>query len=175
MSIKSVLPLIILAIAAPANAADMPRETPQVFKSLLDCRALTDGTARLACYDAQVTALASAEEKQDVVVVDRKQIRQARRSLFGLALPKIDLFGGEDKEDQEGFEEIETTIKSAARTSEGRWSFVLEDGAKWVQAETKTLPRDPRAGFKIKIRRAALGSFVANIEGQNGTRVRRMN
>jgi hypothetical protein len=165
-------------LAVAAQAAEMPRGRPEVFKKLLDCRAITEAAQRLACYDGQVAALESAEAKQDVVVVDRKQIREARKSLFGLTLPKIDLFGGSDddsKPQEEGFSEIETTVSRASLRGDGKWFLVLADGAKWVQTERKTMVRDPKAGSTIKIRRAALGSYMANIDGQNAIRVRREN
>lgn len=165
-----------LAAAADKNAANPPVEAVQ---KLLDCRSIEAAEARLACYDAGASTLSAAIERKDVVVADRAQIRKARRSLFGLTLPSFNLFGrGEeedDKEDREAFAELNSTIKSARKRADRNWVFILEDGAKWVQTDTKNIPRDPRGGMKIRIRRAAVGSFLANVDGQIAVRVQREN
>ncbi len=113
-----------------------------------------------------------------MVVVDRAQVRAARRSLFGLTLPNLAILdgGAKDAEEKgEGFTEIETTIGRAYRGSDGHWVMVLADGAKWLQTDTRELPGDPAAGKKIHIRKAALGSYFANINGGIAIRVQRQN
>ena len=88
--------------ATPAGAADAKDARPAMFQKLVDCRAQQDAALRLACYDAQVAALDDAETKKELVVVDKAQMKQARKSLFGFSLPKISLFGGgENDQDQE--------------------------------------------------------------------------
>ena len=85
-----IAPLALLLIAAPAAAADKPKQAPPaVVQKLLDCRALTDSAARLACLDAGVAALAGAVENRDVLVADKEEVKKARRGLFGLALPSF--------------------------------------------------------------------------------------
>ena len=171
-----------LIIAAPAAAADKPKQAPPaVVQKLLDCRALTDSAARLACLDAGVAALAGAVESREVLVADKEEVKQARRSLFGLALPSFNLFGKGDDEDDDKADargvvtEIEAVLTSARQSRPGFWSFALDDGSRWVMTEGKTIPRDPRAGMKIRIRRAAVGSYLANVDGQIAVRVRRVN
>jgi hypothetical protein len=103
---------------------------------------------------------------------------KARKGLFGLTLPDLGLFGGKDAEekdpDQEGISKIESTIRSAGQNAEGNWVITLEDGAKWVQTEAKSI-RTPKPGQPIRIRKAALGSFFANIDGQTAIRMKRQN
>ena len=54
------------------------------------------------------------------------------------------------------------------------WIFRLEDGSLWEQIELRDqLSRDPRAGQPIVIRRAALGSFRAEVDGMRPIRVSR--
>lgn len=160
--------------AAPAAA---PAARPDVLRKLVDCRAIQDATARLACYDAQVGALDVAEQRRDVVVMERKQVVEARKSLFGFSLPSLSLFGGGDKAEKDGdsISQIETTIARARQTGYGQWSFTLADGARWVQTDSKTLAVPPAPGQKIRIRKGAMTSYFANIEGQPGIRVRREN
>ncbi|WP_353218230.1 hypothetical protein [Sandarakinorhabdus sp.] len=169
------------ALAAPANAAEkLAQPPPAVVRKLLDCRSLTDTAQRLACLDTGVAALAEAVEKRDVLVADREQVKAARRGLFGIALPSFKLFGdgkadGEDTDDQGALKQIEAKLTSARAGAGGNWRLVLDDGSIWVQTDGGTLARDPRPGMPIRIRRAAVGSYLANIDGQIAVRVRRIN
>lgn len=169
--------VVLGCLPAAAAAADIQKERPELFRKLVDCRAVVEAQARLACFDASVAAIDTAEARDDIVVIDRQAVRKARRTLFGLTLPSFDLFGGkaDDEQEEEGFSSIATTIKRASTNAEGKYVLILEDGAKWVQTERKQLVSDPKAGSQIKIRRAALGSFMANIDGQTAIRVRREN
>lgn len=163
--------LAALLIATP-GLADKPVEVatqPPVFRAVIDCKGLADPVARLACYDKAVGALASAAEARDVLVVDRATARETKRSLFGLALPRIKLFGDNDDEQ---IEQIETTLALAYDAKDGLSVFVLADGARWKQTEGRYTY--PRAGQPIVIRRASLGSFFAKIDNQAAVRVIRL-
>lgn len=164
---------IVAPLFATASFANETPPRPEVFRKLVECRAIADNNARLACFDAQVMQLADAEARNDVVVVDRVQVQKARKSLFGLSLPDLGLFGGNDSKD-EGVDQIETKIVSAAQMRDGKWRFTVEDGAKWVQTETRTI-HAPASGDSVRIRKAAMGSFFANIDGRTAIRVRREN
>jgi len=167
---------LLLATPGIAAAPDQRAGRPELFRNLTDCRAVKDDKERLACYDARVAALDAAEARNDVVVVDRAEVRKARRSLFGLTLPRLALFGDkDDAAEAEEFNQIESTIKSATQRGYDGWAFVLEDGARWVQTDSKPLAVDPRPGQPIRIRKAALGSFMANVNGQIAIRVKREN
>jgi hypothetical protein len=169
----------ILAIAPAAHAQNgdaPPRVT--VIQQLFDCRTITDPTARLACFDRQVAAIEAAETARDIRIVDREELRETRRGLFGFSLGRLNIFGdGEDGADErsnpEAVQEIETTIRQFTRNDIGKLVFVLENGQRWVQTDTNTGGRSPRVGQTIRIRRAALGSFMASVEGRPGIRVRR--
>ena len=69
------------------------------------CQQIKEDAARLACYDRSVAALTSASERGDVSIVDREQMRAARRSLFGFSIPGLPFFSGsKDKERAGGAE-----------------------------------------------------------------------
>lgn len=159
------------AMVSTGASAAQPRSTapPEVFTRVTECRQIVDPTERLACYDRAVAALAGAQARQQVVVVDQEQIRQTRRGLFGLDLPNIGrLFSHE-----EGLREITAKLRSADLGGNGRWVFTLEDGSVWRATESRPFSREPRAGMQIRIRQAALGSYMANIAGQRAIRVTR--
>lgn len=115
----------------------------------------------------------TAAARKDVVVVDREQLRKTRRSLFGLTLPNLSVFG-DDSKDEQGVTQIDSTIRRVSQTPYGKWVFTLEDGAQWEQTDSRNLPITPKVGHNIKIRKAALGSYLANVKDQVAIRVKRM-
>ena len=107
-------------------------------------------------------------------MLDRQELRRTRRGLFGLTLPSLGIFFGDGgADDPEVVTEIEGVIRSVSRDPYGKYRLVLEDGGYWVQVDTQRLAMDPQAGQPIRIRRAAMGSYLANIRGQRAIRVRR--
>lgn len=163
------------AIAAAGAAQAQPAEPlPPAFVKLADCRLVADAGERLACYDREMAAVAAAQARRELVVVDRQQIRNTRKTLFGLALPNLSIFGN-DSDDEEGISRIETRIRTASQNAFGRWMLDLEEGGRWVQVDSRNLGSDPRNGQPIRIRKGAMGSYFANINGQIAIKVRRVN
>jgi hypothetical protein len=163
------LPLLVLA--APA----MAQERAKILSDVVDCRKLADSAERLACYDKTVGALDAAEQKKEVVVVDKEQVREARRSIFGLNLPRIKLFGGGGgANDIEDIDEIDTTIKAITWQRDGRVFFVVADGARWVQTDDRAL-MNVKPGGKVTIKKGTLGSYFAKFPGAIGIKVQRVN
>lgn len=160
------------SVLAQPRGGDQPARSSALTR-LVDCRALTDAAQRLACFDREVAALDAAEARKDVVIVDREQLRKTRRSLFGLTLPNLSVFG-DDSPDQEGFTNIDAKIRTATQNPLGKWIFELDDGARWIQTDSRELNIEPRSGHDIKIRRAAFGSYLANVNKQVAIRVKRV-
>ena len=148
---------------------------PETIDALVRCRAIAVDAARLACFDQAAAALQAAQERRDVVVVDRQQVREGRRRLFGLALPRIPIFGGgdSDDEDDDQIRTVEGVVASASQDGLGHWVVALQDGAVWVQVDNNTLALRPRPGQRVVINRGALGSFMMRVNNQPGIRVRR--
>lgn len=164
---------VALLLAAPAAAQQQDgQERPEALARVLNCRALQSPQERLACYDREVAAMQQAAESRQLVVMDRQQVRRTRRTLFGLTLPNLGLFG-DDSADGEGVSEIQSTLRSAVQNPYGKWILTLDDGARWIQLDSREFAREPRAGHSIRIRRAAMGSYLANINNQIAIRVRR--
>ena len=91
-----------------AIAAQAPQSAPAVpaaLKAVTDCRTIAESQARLACFDKQVAALAQATASGAIVALDRQAVRTARRSLFGLDLPRLPFFDSDD-DDTEAPKEI---------------------------------------------------------------------
>lgn len=157
-------------------AAAAPHAAPSVasgkgLDGLLACRAIPDTTARLACFDDNAARLAAAEASRDIVVMDREQVRETRKSVFGFSLPRLPVFGGNDKDE---VKQIEAVASGARADRDGRWLIILQDGARWQQTDDNAVPLPPHAGSKIVIRRAALGSFFMRVDGQPGFKAQRV-
>lgn len=165
-----------LSLAATATAKDTSSsrlDTPQIYRDLVDCRQIADSAARLACYDQKVAALEQAKDARDIVIADKSEVREARKGLFGFTLPSLKIFGSGAGEDDE-IKQIDGVVKSARQDTYGAWQFTLEDGAVWTQIDTERVVFDPHAGSKVTIKHGALGSYKANIDGQPGIKVRRI-
>lgn len=157
----------------PAAAKTPPAPSPLV--SAIDkCRQIKDPTQRLACYDAAASALVQATTTGQVSVVDRKELRQARRSLFGFTMPKLPFFSGDTTAD-EAMNKLDSTITKVTPLNNGHFRIVIADGnAVWETTETNVSFWEPKPGQKIEILRGPLGSYFLRINGQNGVRGHRI-
>lgn len=160
------------ALAQPRGA----QQPPELFQALVRCRTIADDAARLQCFDAAAAAFEQAAARRDVVVVDRAQVRESRRRLFGLALPRLPIFGGGDDEQREADEvdSLEGVVASAFQNGHGQWVVRLEnEGGTWSQVDNSTLALRPRPGQPVLINRGAMGSYMMRVNRQPGIRVRR--
>ena len=160
-----------LAATAAAAAKAPPPMSPYI-NALDQCRQIADSAQRLACYDRTAPALVTASKTGEVNIVDRGQLRQARRSLFGFSMPKLPFFSG-DQSAADTPDQIDTTIKSARDLGYGKYRIVVTEGdAVWETTEESN--HEPRSGEKIVIRRGPLGSYFLRINGQAGVKGRRV-
>ena len=167
----------LLLMATPALAQDdddAPARVP-LIQQLYDCRAIADPTARLACFDRQVAAMETAETARDIRIVDREQVRETRRGLFGFSLGNINIFGDDDDEDEVAAEQvtqIDSTITGISMNGDGKYVFRLANDQRWYQTDPPR-GRSPQVGMTITIRRASLGGYLANINERPAVRVMR--
>ena len=163
----------LLVTGGNALAADRtaPPQTPLALQRLLQCRSLAATEQRLACFDRESATLGSDIERKELVVVDRGQIARTRRTLFGLQLPRLDILGDAGDND---IKQIESTVQGFGPNSDGGLLFALADGSRWSQTDSTTLDVPPRRGDKVKVRRAALGSFLLAIDGLPPMKVKRV-
>jgi len=170
---------LVMAVAAAALVSpaalsaqkDKPRPRPEAFEALVRCRALADDAARLRCFDEAAATLQQQAENRDLVVVDRKQIQETKRGLFGLDIPNLNPFGGGD--DGVEVKSIESVVRSAMQDGDGRWILTLEDNSTWAQTDNYPLAVNPRRGHKVKIVKASMGSYMMRVNNQPGVRAKR--
>ena len=163
---------LVLATGLPASAATAQSAGGKaVLQSFVQCRSIAVPEARLACFEQATSALEKAVSAKEVTLLDRQDVRKARRSLFGFSLPRIGLFGGGDgDDDKEGSTEpLETTIVGSRALPNGRYELRLaEEDAVWATTDPMSFP--PKAGSKVRIRRGALGNYFIAIDGERSIR-----
>jgi len=164
------------SLATIVHAADDKEvqltKPPAIYTDLVACKSIANPEQRLVCYDEKVSALETAQTNKQVVIADREQVKEARRGLFGLSLPRIKLFGGGDDEGAK-IDQIESTITSVRSLRGGKMLFTLEDGATWQQTEVRTMRR-ARKGDPIVIKKASLGSYTAKVRGGRSFKIKRI-
>ena len=155
-----VLGLAGVSAMAAAKDSAKPRTPPEAFQKLIDCKAIPDSTQRLSCFEANTDRMEAAFASESLYITDRTQVREARRSLFGLPMPNIGkLFGGSgEDEEQERFTAIHSTIQQAEDLGYGKMLLTLADGAIWQTTEYSKFP--PHKGQAIEIRTGIAGGYM---------------
>ena len=71
-------------------------------------------------------------------------------------------------------EDLSAAVREVKKSGIDRWTIYLENGQVWTQSESTT--RQPfKAGDTVRIRQAAMGSFLATGPNSGGSvRVRRL-
>ncbi len=165
---------VLAASASTVNAQETFAEpTEDYLEALKSCQSVTEDIARLQCFDAAVGNIVTATETGDVQVIDREDVRETRRSLFGFSLPDIGLFGGGD-DDEEEDELFQTTIESVRYIGRRGARFTTAEGAVWEMSNVPRRMRQIRPGDEVVFREASLGYFFVRIEGQTGVKGRRV-
>lgn len=169
---RTLLMVASLAVAAPASAQDTTEQSSVIADQLLNCRSITQAEARLACFDANAATFAAAREANQIVVLDREEVRQAKRSLFGFSLPRIRLFGGDESNEPE-VREIESTLANVQSAGGNRWTLTLADNSRWQTTDASST-FFPRNGQDVKIEAGILGSYSAKIGSGRAVKVKRI-
>jgi hypothetical protein len=154
--------------ARASTQAGAPQTSP--FSTALEsCQRITDDAQRLRCLDESVARLLQAQRSGELSLIGRTQAREARRSLFGFSVPKLPFLGGD--EDESG--EITAIVQAVRAAPDGRYRIRLESGAVWETVERPRQGDGPKRGSTVRIRKAALGSYLMNIDGNRAVRARR--
>lgn len=165
--------LTTLAILTPAvAAAEDTGGARRTIDSFARCRQIPAADARLACFDQAATELERSVRTNDIRIVDRADVRKARRSLFGLTVPDAALVGGRPDDDREAFTEINSTVTGARVNGNGRGDITLADEGAPVWQTTDPIRLAPKAGAAVRIRKGAMGGFFLNVGGRNYRAIR---
>lgn len=154
---------------ASVSQAKEQGETDQLL-ALKTCSAIEDDSARLTCFDQSVQTLMDLQDRGEITVVDKEDIAETRRGLFGFSLPKLGVFGpGDDAEEQV----LNSHITAIRQLRGDHWEIEIEEGSVWQATNT---PRrfKPKVGAEVELEKAALTSYWLRIDGQLGVKARRI-
>jgi hypothetical protein len=177
------LTMLMLATGATSVTALAQPSAPQSpLNPIYACAEKTDPTERLACFDTAVAAVKAAEARSEIVALDQPRVAAVRREAFGFRIPSLPKFslprpasGAASSRQSE--EETEEQVFAVARVGNagGRLVLYLENGNVWQLNEAGDFNAPSRPPYNVRIRAAALGSYILSVEGRNkGYRVRRI-
>jgi hypothetical protein len=128
-----------------------------------ECRKLTDGAARIACYDNIPVG-----QQADGPALPQASIVQASPDFGSKQLPRPAAAPAEPRE-------LTARLSAVAQRRPGVWLLTLEDGAQWEFIDS--VPPSyapPRRGDTVELIGAALGSYLLRYDGQRSVRIRRV-
>ena len=140
-----------------------------------DCAKVADDAARLACYDAAFGRAAAAETAAGAAVVAPAiGVPASPEAEFGLTGAAILARDPEKAAAEERKPTaLEATVTGLDQKPGGQLVLTLDNGQTWIQSEAGLNSR-VRVGDRVKIRKAALGSFVLVTPAGVGMKVRRI-
>lgn len=159
------------------------------------CAAIVADAARLACYDSiyrDVTAVAATPATDGVSrkadpgtgatsvaaiaaagspgTVSVQPVRDPVAE-FGLTEQQK---AAKQPDARPRLQELQAVVREVKKIGVDRWAFYLDNGQAWAQAES-TLRQPFKTGDSIRIREAAMSSYLANGPNSGGSvRVRRV-
>lgn len=147
--------------AAPAVAQDYEA----IVKRMRDCSRIERLEDRAACYDSVVSALPA----ENGVPSASARSAPAATGFGAETLPKPAAARAAE------VDKAELGVRQARQVEPGIYVLTLDDGSQWRFVEAVPLAYDPpRAGSRIEIERAALGSFQMRFANQRAVRIRRI-
>jgi hypothetical protein len=171
---RSAIGLIALGVTAALGPGAVLAED-----TLATCAQIQADAQRLACYDGLAGYGASGTRPHIAATTPAVPIAAAPATAvataaanpvadFGLLPPAI-----KQRDPENWVESITAQVKSVTRNAEDRLVITLDNGQVWAQSETK-----PSAVLKpgdlVRIKRAALGSFMLVGPRSVSSRVRRV-
>ena len=154
---------------------------------LTECRAMSNGVERLACYDAiNITDLSDKRpmpEQMDKTIPEiarekRQQAQEAASPQPEQAPPQPEQavvsatktnpqsqFGLKVKSEVQALEDITDTVVEVTKSARGKKVIHMKSGAVWQQVDSAYFKLED--GMGVYIERGALGSFYLSHEGVN--------
>lgn len=165
----SALILILATVLLIENVAAQENNTSPL-DTLFKCIDVADETARLACYDQQVSLLKTKETDKEIVTIDAQKAKEIQRDSFGFSLPKLNVFDlDSDDEKDNKYQTYEVKEVSIGRNG---YLVKMENGHIWRQVTGDVGPR-LKGKLAATVKPAAFGSFLMSIKNEKGKTVQR--
>ena len=135
-----------------------------------DCAGLTDGTARLACFDALAERLTGPDARMDQTASPSPAGPAPDARPATDTAPRV-----EPHPERAGAPEpaiVQAVIERLQQQPRGERVFHLSNGQIWVELEPGR--RRYREGMNVTVERTTLGSHMLSTDSGRATRVRRL-
>ena len=176
----SILALAAASLTLSVSTASAQADNSAVLNILVECAKIDDPTARLACYDNNMTRAGAMAR----ATVPGQTVRGVTGGAAPIETQGPQGFGYEDVRSQDParfqarpgqLQEIHPRVTSVTPREPGIYLVTLDDGAQWLFAEgVSSQFRLPNRGDQIEIERGSLGSFLMRVDGQSPVPVRRI-
>jgi len=191
MKIQILMSAFVVSLSAnlpTAYASDDP-VVPSPLMTLYECANITVDSERLACFDSKVSNIRKLEENKEFIAIDKATAKSLKKESFGFNLPSIPklgkLFKSENKSGEnseanfsEDSDRVSLILTKANQYAYQKMRFYFDNGQVWdqVNSESVRIPKGKDGKPNIaKIRKAAFGSYLMTISGNNRSiRVRRV-
>lgn len=164
----------LMGMILPAAAQDTRSvSTEDVYA----CADIAGDSERLACYDAAVGRLKSAEDAGDVLTVTRDEVEKVKKESFGFSIPSLPNFASSMFSGDEDDELKEQTAKVSriSQTPNGDFVVYLDNGQVWQQVDTTSVYYSKKIGVEnATVKSAALGSYRMQLDNGVFFRVKRI-
>lgn len=181
------------ATGAPYAEAQKTNASARPLDAIYACASVAEAGARLACFDEAAAKVRSAEAKGDLFVVTRREQEEAATKSFGLgsapalasrpAAPPPSAAAAAPSAPARPaspppappapLKRVTLKIASFSIADGGRYRFKTDDGQEWLQIDDERVRLEGSGPWTGEVRKAALGSFFMNIDGQRSVRVTR--
>lgn len=166
-------------VCGPAAAQSASgNQSPEALAKVYACAGVAEAEARLACFDAAVAGLRSAEATGEFAAVDANRVREIERESFGFSLPSLPRLGLPGTRRADGTVVDEAPSSQSMKIvrlgrSDGNQTFVMDNGQVWMVLVAQE-NRYARVGATVTVRKASLGSYLLSADGGGpALRVRR--
>jgi hypothetical protein len=176
----SILAVAAASLTLSATSASAQADRAAVVDILIECAKIDDPTARLACYDNNMSRVGATPR----ATVPGQTVRGVVGGAAPVESGGAQGFGADDvrADSPERFarpagqvDEIHPRVAAVRPREPGIYLVTLEDGAQWLFAEgVASSFRLPRNGDTVEIERGALGSYLMRVDGQPAVPVRRI-
>lgn len=157
-----------------------PAQDSATLNAIAACGTISKKSARLACYDAQTRGAQPRNRSQDsfapaqAAPVSPEGVTGTTPSA---AAPEPS-FGAQSRRERtqrpREATEITAHVASATDNGVGHWTVTFDNGESWRMTENVPYFVPPRPGEEVRVRKAALGSFLMDVKNQPAVRVTRV-
>lgn len=174
--------LVAAGIGAPAALAQNASQAAPLT-AIYACADMTDGAARLACFDRAVTDLRARESNEGLAVVSREDIRKAETEAFGLQTPSLSAIAASaapagsaaSATPPQPIDNVKMAVARVETDPRGRnLRFIMENGQVWRQKDQIRLTSIGKGPWTAEVRRGALGSFFLKLDNRPAVRAERV-